>query len=382
MAPTATIFPSIESIGEARWNRCFPGEAETFAFYRACEDAGPPGFRFRYIAVVEGGVVLAAVPAFLTRYRLDTTVQGPWRPVADVLTRTFPTLLTLDLAAVGSPVAEACHLGFAPDVGPQDRRRLVALLLDGLERLAESEGCGLVAIKDAAEADIALWREALVPLGFQPMPGLPIGLLQVPPGGIDAYLGTLGRITRKDLRRKWKSRGRLRVEHRTRVDDVLDRIAALYEETVAHSDLQFEQLPPEYFAAVLRHMAPSARIVLYWAGDDLVAFNLLIETKDRLVDKYIGMHYAAVKEYSLYYTSWLENVAWCSQHDIPVYQAGQGFYGPKVKLGCRLSPNWLYFRHRNRWINAVLRAVARIVSLDRFDPEIARLMAEHERKAA
>lgn len=382
MASVATIFTSIEDIGECGWNRCFPGEAENFAFYRACEEAGLPGFRFRYIAVVENDVVLAAVPAFLTQYRLDTTVQGPWKPLADVLTRTFPRLLTLDLAAIGSPVAEMCHLGFAPEIGTLERKRLVGLLLGGLERLAGTEGCGLVAVKDAPEVDIALWREALSPLGFQAMPGLPIGLLPVPPGGLDAYLATLGRMTRKDLRRKWKHRGRLRVEHRSQVDDVLDRIAALYEETVAHSDLQFEHLPPGYFAAVLRHMAPSARIVLYWADDELVAFNLLIQTKDRLVDKYIGMHYAAVKEYSLYYTSWLENVAWCSDHGIPVYQAGQGFYGPKVKLGCRLSPNWLYFRHRNRWINAVLRAVARIVSLDRFDPEIARLMAEHERKAA
>ena len=112
-----------------------------------------------------------------------------------------------------------------------------------------------------------------------------------------------------------------------------------------------------------------------------MAFNLLIETPERLVDKYIGLHYAAVPEYSLYFLSWLENVAWCSDHGIPVYQAGQGFYGPKVRLGCRLAPNWLHFRHRKRWINALLRLVAKIVSLDRFDPEIARLVAEQAREA-
>ncbi|WP_293861211.1 GNAT family N-acetyltransferase [uncultured Alsobacter sp.] len=382
MSVTVASYASIEAIGRERWDRCFPGEAEGYAFYVAAEEAGPPGFHARYIVALDGEAVLAAAPAFLTRYRLDTTVQGPLKPIAEALTRTFPRLLTLDLAAIGSPVAEICHLGFAPEVGVADRPSLVVALLEGLERLAEAEGCGLVAVKDAAEKDIALWRTALEPRGFQAMPGLPTGLLSVPPGGLDGYFATLSRATRKDLKRKWKQRERLRVEHRTNVDDVLDRIASLYAETVAHSDLQFEHLPPAYFAAVLRRLAPSARVVLYWAGDDLVAFNLLIETGDRLVDKYIGMHYPVVGEYSLYYTSWLENVAWCSRQGIPLYQAGQGFYGPKVRLGCRLSPNWLYFRHRNRWINAVLKTVSRIVSLDRFDPEIARLMDQHARKAA
>jgi hypothetical protein len=375
MTGPATIFASVEEIGEAAWNRCFPGEAETWAFYKAAEEAGPPGFRWHYVGVVEAGNLVAVAPAFVTRYRLDTTVQGPLKPLAELLTRVLPWLLTLDLAALGSPVAEVCHVGFAPEV-PEDRRPAVLEdLLDGLEMLALRERCGLVAVKDAAEADDRLWRAALAPRGFHVMPGLPTGLLAVLPGGLDAYLATLSRATRKDLRRKWKQRPRLRIEHRTTIDDVLDRIGTLYEETVAHSDLTFEHLPPAYFAAVLRHCAPSARVVLYWAGDDLVAFNFLIETPERLVDKYIGMHYPAVAEYHLYFTSWLENVSWCSDRGIPLYQAGQGFYGPKVRLGCRLSPNWLHFRHRTPWINALLRGLAKIVSLDRFDPEIARLMA-------
>lgn len=381
MPARATLYTSVEEIGEVAWNRCFPEEAEGWAFYRATEEAGPPGFRWRYLGVVEAGSLVAVVPAFLTRYRLDTTIQGPLKPLAERLTRALPWLLTLDLAALGSPVAEICHLGFAPEVAAERRPALLEALLDGLEALAAQERCGLVAVKDAAEADVALWRPALGPRGFQAMPGLPTGLLAVPPGGLDAYFATLSRATRKDLRRKWKQRQRLRVEYRSNVDDVLDRIAALYEETVAHSDLAFEHLPPAYFAAVLRHLAPSARIVLYWAGEQLVAFNFLIETPGRLVDKYIGMHYAAVSEYHLYFTSWLENVAWCGEHWIPVYQAGQGFYGPKVRLGCRLSPNWLHFRHRTAWINALLRMVAKVVSLDRFDPEIARIMADHAEEA-
>ncbi len=86
---------------------------------------------------------------------------------------------------------------------------------------------------------------------------------------------------------------------------------------------------------------------LYWHDGELVAFNFVIETADRLIDKYIGMNYAVVPRLNLYFNSWLHNVRYCIERGIPLYQSGQAFYGPKLRLGCRLQPNWHYFRHRN-----------------------------------
>ncbi|GGH19040.1 hypothetical protein GCM10007036_21640 [Alsobacter metallidurans] len=370
---TTTIERSIAAVAREDWDRCFPGEAETWAFYRAVEEAGPPGFDWRYVVLRDQGEVLAVVPAFLTRYELDTTVQGGLKRITRMLSRALPWLMTLRLAALGSPVAERCHIGFAPTAPPERQPELLALMLDAFEAMADAEGCGLMAVKDAGERDMPLWRRITDERGYQPIPGLPTGMLDMPAGGLDGYLATLSRATRKDLRRKMRVREDLRVERRQCVDDVVEAVGALYAETVAHSDLQFEHLPPNYFAAVLRHM-PNATIVLYWAGDALVAFNLLIETPTHLVDKYIGMHYPAARRYNLYFISWIENIEYCAKRGIPTYQSGQAFYVSKLRLGCRLSPNWLLFRHRNRVINACLRVVARIVRLDRFDPAIASLM--------
>ena len=376
-SPAVAVYRSIEAISPAAWDRCFPGDPEGWAFYRAVEDAGPPGFDWRYIALLEDGQPVAVAPVFLTRYRLDTTVQGPLKRITEAIGRALPRLMTLNLAALGSPVAEQCHLGFAPHVPDPRKPALLEQLLDAFEALAEAERCGLMAIKDASELDMPLWRQVAGRRGYQPMPGLPTGVLKIPSGGLEGYLATLSRATRKDLKRKLRARDGLRVERRHAIDDVVAEVGALYEETVANSELQFEHLPPDYFAAVLRRLAPAASIVLYWAEDRLVAFNLMIETPTRLVDKYIGMHYPAVRRYNLYYLSWLENVVYCAERGIGTYQSGQAFYGPKVRLGCRLSPNWLMFRHRRPALNAVLRLVARVVRLDRFDPEVARLMEEH-----
>jgi hypothetical protein len=376
-SPAAAVYRSIEAIPAADWDRCFPGDPEGWDFYRAVEDAGPPGFEWRYIALLEDGQPVAVAPVFLTRYRLDTTVQGPLRRITEALARALPRLMTLNLAALGSPVAEQCHLGFAPEVADERKPAMLDHLLDAFEDLATAENCGLTAIKDAGEADMPSWRSFAARRGYQAMPGLPTGVLKVPPGGLDAYLATLSRATRKDLRRKLRARESLRVERRHAIDDIVAEVGALYEETVAHSAMQFEHLPSDYFAAVLRRLAPAASMVLYWANERLVAFNLMIETPTRLVDKYIGMHYPAVRRYNLYYLSWLENVAYCAERGIGTYQSGQAFYGPKLRLGCRLSPNWLMFRHRRPALNAIFRLVAKLVRLDRFDPAIARLMEEH-----
>ncbi|MBZ6078865.1 GNAT family N-acetyltransferase [Microvirga puerhi] len=370
------VFESIDAIDPVAWDRCFPGDPEGWAFYKAIEDAGPPGFQWRYLAILEAGVPLAVVPAFLTEYRLDTTVPpGSMKRLLAALTAALPSVLTLRLASLGSPVAETCHLGFVPEVPDERKPFLVQALLAAFEGMAAQEGCSLLGVKDVPDAGLAPWHGPLAERGFQRMPGLPTATLAVPAGGLDAYLATLSRATRKDMRRKLRD-ATLRIEHRQSVDDVLPRIADLYEQTFARGDLTFERLPPAYFAAVLARMPTAATMILYWADDDLVAFNLVLEGEGRLIDKYVGMDNGTVRQHNLYFVSWLHNVALCSECDLPVYQSGQSFYAPKVRLGSRLSINWLYFRHRNTFANYVLGLVAKLVRLDRFDPEIARLMEE------
>jgi hypothetical protein len=114
--------------------------------------------------------------------------------------------------------------------------------------------------------------------------------------------------------------------------------------------------------------------MLYWLGDTLVAFNLLLDAPGRVIDKEIGMRYDVARTYNLYFLSWMTNVRHCIARRIPVYQSGQGLYGPKLRLGSRLQPQWQYFRHRNPVINAILRLVSRVTRLDRSEPAIQAML--------
>jgi hypothetical protein len=294
MTLTTVIENSIAAFDSADWNRCFPTDPENWAFYRACEEAGPSGFAWHYLAVRENGRPIAVVPAFGTEYRLDTTVQGTWKGITNQLYRLAPGLLSLRLIALGSPVAEICHLGFAPEAPADDRLALLARIIVALREFGAVNRYGLLGIKDAPSRDDGLWRSALLPSGFTRLPGLPTAVLDLPFSDFEAYLDSLSKATRRDMRRKLRTFKDIRIEQRRQIDDVEAQVSALYGQTVAHSDLQFEYLPVDYFPQLLRSLAPAASIFLYWHGGELVAFNFVIETADRLIDKYLGISISTV----------------------------------------------------------------------------------------
>ncbi len=73
--PRVRTAASIVEIDREAWNACYPGEIEDYDYLLTVEAAGIEGFQWRYITLVHGGQVIAAMPAFLTDYRLDTTLE-------------------------------------------------------------------------------------------------------------------------------------------------------------------------------------------------------------------------------------------------------------------------------------------------------------------
>lgn len=371
---SAQAFSTIEAIDRNAWNDCFVGVLENWEYYLAVEKAGIEDFEWRYLALFEDGRLLAVAPAFLTSYKLDTTVQGLVKRITGWINRFLPGLLEFPLYAIGSPVAERCTAGTASHVPPVRRQALLGQLLALARDDARQLGIRLIAVKDAPSDDND-WSRSCKAAGYQAMPSLPNALLPIPFGSIDAYLGTLDKTTRKDLRRKLRLPGP-RIEWRRNIDDVLPRIMDLYQATLARSELQFERLPAGYFTNVLEHMDERAACVLYWAGDRLVAFNLVLFDGDRLIDKFFGHEVNQSREPNLYFRNWLANVEYCIRHRIPVYESGQAGYASKIRLGCSFQGNNMFFHHRNWLINNVLRGVKLLVRPDRFDPAMSAAISE------
>lgn len=356
--------PSIDAFAAADWNRLFPHELEDHAYLRAVERAGLRGFRFCYFAVREGGRLLAAVPAFVADYRLDTTVQGGWRRVTESLARVLPRLLRIPMLALGSPVTEGCRVGFAPGATPAQREVWLDAIFACMEEVAAHDKLGMFAVKDAAAAD-ASWERACARRGLRPLPGLPGATLAIRWRDVEGYLASLGPATRKDLRRKYRDGARLRVTWRGDLAGIAADVQRLYRATLAHAEFLFEELTPAYFENVLRGMPGRAYCVTYEEGERLLAFNLVLRDSERLLDKFLGMDYSARDRYNLYHVSWLENIRCCVTEGIGVYESGQGLSREKLRLGSTLHPNNLWYRHRNHLIDGALAHLEGLARLDR-----------------
>ncbi|BCX66392.1 GNAT family N-acetyltransferase [Pseudomonas izuensis] len=371
---TALAFSTIEAIERGAWNDCFPDELEDWDYYRAVERSDIVDFQWRYLALFEDDVLIAAAVAFTTAYSLDTTVQGLGKRISQGLRRCWPGLFDVRLYALGSPVAEQCHVGTARHIAVSRRPALLEHLLNLARKDADQSGIGLLAVKDASHRD-PQWLQACHDAGLHSMPGLPSAELPITFGSVDAYLGTLGKSTRKDLRRTLRGQGP-RIEWRRSVDDQLPRMMQLYEATLERSDLTFERLPPGYFRQVLEHLDNRAACVLYWLGEELVAFNLVLLDEQRLVDKFFAHDLSQTREHNLYVRSWLANVDYCIEHGVTIYACGQAGYANKRRLGCSFTGNTVFFRHRNRLLDSLLRLVKMFIRPDRSDPAMAAAISE------
>jgi hypothetical protein len=361
--PEARIVRSIHEVGRARWDACFPGALEGFDYLAAVEGAGLAGFDWRYALVEEGDRLLAAAPAFFTDYELDTTLTTLGRRLVAATRRLAPRAFTVRLASLGSPCTEDVGLGFHPDVTPAQRPGLLTALVAAFEAAASRAGCWLLAIKDAPDAG-GLWAEFARTAGYQPTPGMPSAELDIDFLDMAAYLAALSPGTRKDMRRKLRALGGLRIERRNDIAGLEDRVLELYRQTRLRADMQFEDLTEAYFTGVLAAMDGRASCVLYFAGDDLLGFNLLLQDGETLLDKFFCMETARGPAHNLYFISWFTNVRLCLEAGLKRYQSGQAGYANKLRLGSRLAPTQMYFRHRRSLVNGVLRWAAPLLADD------------------
>ena len=364
----AEILSSIESIDPAEWDRGLPEEVENWAYYRAVERAGLAGFALHYVCLRQGARLLAYAPFFEHRYRLDTIGEGGLRRLFGRVARLLPRLLSLPMICLGSPVSEICHVGYAAEMTGEQRSVLLMQLLDALAAHARACGVGLLGAKDAADAASADWRLA-GSAGFTRLPGMPSTVLPLPYASLDAYLAALPKKPRSDLRRKLRDSGALVIEERDNVDDVLPQIMQFYEQTRSAGSEQFERLSADYFRQLLAASGGRAVCVLYRVDGRLIGFNLLLRDGRRVLDKFIGLDGTLSREHNLYFVSWLYNVRRCIEQGL-CYEPGQAAYETKIRLGCRLLPNWYYFRHANPVVNAALRLLTRWMRLDRQQPAL------------
>ena len=371
---TVRHLTSLAEISREDWDRMFPGRVEGWDYFRACESAVPPSFKPSALVAFAGDVPVAAVPLFEIRYRLDMELPDGLRPVVALVGRVVPKLLRIPVLSIGSPLTEECPIGFHPCLSPAERARAFAALLEAMDRQSAQQGISMLALKDVADEHLPAIDDVMMQRGFTCVPTLPVATLHLPFAHEDEYLATLSANMRRDLRRKMQSAGKVTVEVCHSIDGIEDEIVELFLETKAKSKVDydgFDDVPAEYFRAVIASLGDKALIVLCRVDGVLAGFSLSLVEQNRVIGKYVGMRYPLAREHDVYFINWMTVVRYCIAHGITWLQTGQTTYKQKIRLGCQLKRSWVYFKHRGVLLGPVVRSVGKRLRFDLLDPDLS-----------
>lgn len=373
---------SIAEIPRDAWDAFFPGDAESWAYYAACEEAPIAGFETGYVAAyAPDGKLAAAAPVFHTRHELYASVTGGARRLLDAVARRFPGFLSLGVTGLGSPQVDRCHVGVDAGLSPLEKADALRALLAALAEASRGKGHKLLAVKDLEDNTAPEIAAAISADGFAKIRSLPNAYLDLPYASWDLFLNSRSRSDRRYFTRKERTLDQITIEYRSEIGDLSPKLHALYEQTrgQAKGDYgAFEKLHPSYFDAVKRQCGERAQFMLCWKGDDLVGFQLLMLGDRELSGKVIGMDYRVARELNLYFININQAIRLAIKNRIPQIRMGNTAYSVKMVYGARLATHWIFFKHRNTAVNGLLRRLAPLVDYERNDPELAALRAKAE----
>lgn len=179
--------------------------------------------------------------------------------------------------------------------------------------------------------------------GFRRLEGLPRALLRLSPN----YWSLLGAKRRADLMRQRKSAIGIRREIRQGFPMELGaQIMALYQLTRAKASLKLLEHDLSYF----KRTAPMSSYMLYFLGQQLIAFHQMRTTGSTLHSQYLGLDYTVSREFRLYFNLLIDCIDYGLERGFSEIDFGITSYRYKQHLGCELQKTWNYFQLSKRHV--------------------------------
>jgi Acetyltransferase (GNAT) domain len=366
---------SVSEIPRNIWDEMLPAEPENWDQYSSLEKVSPQGFELGALAAFDAEEIVAAAPLFRFVYRIDTSLHGPWQRLTNGIYTRWPRLLSFPVVGIGSPMSDNCAMGFSSRLSERGRLQVFEGLLVHLAAEAHTNRSALSVIKSLNTAQVL--EEPLIRYGYRRMKSLPVVMLDLRYATLDEYLDSLPRKTGSYLRRKMRSVDQVRIEYRSHLTGLEERIRELFESTLTQSKVHyhdFENLHPDYFRQIVEDAGGSARLMLCWRGDELLSFQIFLAGGSRVLACHIGMKYPEARDLNLYFINWLKLIEFAIDHRIPCVDMGATTYTTKLLFGGYLDARLLYFRFRNPVWNSILSPLASFFDFERNDPELQKLL--------
>ena len=351
------------------WQRAFQGKCKDRRYYELIEETLANDFEYRYVVLADrSGSIRGIQPVLFVQQNLVEGVRGAFRNIVDAIRKTFPRFLTMRVLMVGC----AAGAGELDGTSPETETWIAESLGQILAKYARANKASLVVFKDF----LASHRAALASLrqhGYTRVPSMPMTRLAMPFQNFDEYLQTLGYISRKSLRRKFRKTekdAQITMEVVNDVSAIIDQIYPLYLQVHHRSKMQFEHLGKEFFLRVSTELPGRPRFFIWRIGEKIVAFSLALVCGDTIYDECLGLDYEVALDLHLYFYTMRDVIRWAIDQKLRVYLSGPLNYDPKLHLGHELAPLDLHVRHTRGWLNPIFGFALKYLEPTHHDPTL------------
>jgi predicted N-acyltransferase len=352
------------------WRNAFANQRKDSRYYEIVEDTIKQDFEYRYFVLEDStGNVRAVQPFFLLCQDILQSSGERVLHIAGKIRKAFPRFLTMKTLMVGCAAGEG-HLAHDSH---ENAAWVAKQLHDMIMRYARRARVSMVVLKEFPTA----YRKALVPFssnGFTRVPSLPGVKIHLPYENFDAYLKSLSKATRKDLRRKFRDTERLGItmEVHNDISHCIGEVYPLYLQVYQRSSLQFERLTPEYLSRLGADMPDRMRFFVWRLDGRAVALSVCMVSGDQLHDEYLGMDYSVALDLHLYFHTLRDVLSWAMANGYKWYcSSGQG-YEPKRRLKAQLAPLDLYVSHTWPGVNFAFKRLLPLIEPTRSEKTLAR----------
>lgn len=359
------------------WREAFRDQCKDHRFYELIGTTLTDKFDYFFLVLEdEKQRVRAIQPLFFVRQNLTEGVAGTVREAIDRVRRRFPRFLTLKTLMVGCSAGEG-HLGAC---APEDAEWTAAALHSCLKAFARQSRASLIVMKDFPSR----YREPLRDFsnnGYIRIASMPMTRLSLRHRGFEEYLASLGKATRKNLRRKFRQTAQhapIECEVLTDVTPVIDELYPLYLQVHQRSKLHFEKLTPEYFTRLGTAMPERTRFFVWRQLGKAIAFSLCLVHDGTIYDEYLGLDYNVAFDLNLYFYTLRDIITWALDQGLHSYCSSPLNYDPKLHLGCELVPLDLYVMHTGALLNPIFRRALRYLQPTKHDPVLRQFANAHE----
>lgn len=370
---TTTVADALPAGLATHWTAMADNPFATAGFFEACRAHMPTGFRSGVVYLHHGHRLVAGSAFFEHELRVDMAMPAGLRALGKLLLRFAPRFVRVPILCMGSPLSDRCGLVVEPTLAPAERQRALTALVERLIEHGDATGAHLVAIKDLPEAVASEMHAALTERGFARTAGLPMSCLDLPYASREAYIASLEARQRSDLRRKLRQGQGVTLSVVRSTGPIEPEIKRLVDAARAHRNVDFgafDVVPTGLAGALLSSMGDSATLVTSRVDSVLVGFNIVLTHAATGTGYRIALDRDRARRHNLFFLNWLWSIGYFIERGVSRLDAGQTSYGLKQRLGCRLEPSWIYFRHRSPAWNRLCHALGRRYSFAHMDPEL------------